>query len=232
MKILNSKLAVNTLKPVQLSAIAFSIAFSTATLSVVAADSDIIMGWQSSLAADFVKLDNSGNGLLLPNEASKGRAFTKKTFAAADADNDGTIDQNEYINFKTSMGEKNIPADTMAADNNNGMSTEMQNTASAAATSEQPEPKMETAEMSKDNTQPEKRSVGVVIDDSVITTKAKAAIFNTPDLKTLDISVKTRQGEVILTGNVVSETAKMKAEEVVKNVSGVNSVINNLKVKS
>ena len=234
MKTSNTKLVTSTFKHVRLTALAISLAFGTAALSANAADNDTMIGWQSSLAAEFVKLDSSGNGLVMPLEASKGKAFSKKTFATADADNDGTIDQNEYINYKTSLGEKNIPADIMAASggNTSGMSTEMQTTAAASATSDQPEPKMDTAEMSQDSTDAKKRSVGVVIDDSVITTKAKAAIFNTPDLKTLDISVQTRQGEVVLTGSVANEAAKMKAEEVVKSVGGVTSVTNNLEVKS
>ena len=103
---------------------------------------------------------------------------------------------------------------------------------SANATIDQPVTKIDTAEMSQDNAEPKKSTVGEVIDDSVITTKAKAAIFSTPDLKTLQISVETRKGEVLLSGFVDSETAKMQAEEVVKKVGGVKSVKNNLEVKS
>jgi hypothetical protein len=57
--------------------------------------------WQSPLAAEFSALDTTGNGLLLPNEASKGKAFNKSTFAKADVNKDGYIDQDEYIYFKT-----------------------------------------------------------------------------------------------------------------------------------
>lgn len=57
--------------------------------------------WQDPSTIEFNKLDRSGNGLLLPNEASKGKAFNKKTFKQADTDNDGSIDVNEYIFFKT-----------------------------------------------------------------------------------------------------------------------------------
>ena len=57
--------------------------------------------WKTPMAAEFTRLDASGNGLLMPHEAAKGKAFTKKTFAKADADRDGTIDQNEYESFKT-----------------------------------------------------------------------------------------------------------------------------------
>jgi EF hand len=57
--------------------------------------------WQTPTVTEFNKLDRTGNGLLLPNEASKGKAFNKKTFKQADTDNDGSIDVNEYIFFKT-----------------------------------------------------------------------------------------------------------------------------------
>ena len=223
MKTLNA----STLKPVQLTALVISLAFGTAAFAAIDSDYDTISGWQSSLAAEFVKLDTSGNGLLLPLEASKGKAFNKKTFATADVDGDGTIDQAEYIQYRTSMGATNHPAANQPVSN---MSTEMQS--SANATIDQPVTKIDTAEMSQDNAEPKKSTVGEVIDDSVITTKAKAAIFSTPDLKALQISVETRKGEVLLSGFVDSETAKMKAEEVVKNVGGVKSVKNNLEVKN
>lgn len=57
--------------------------------------------WMSPEAAEFARLDTTGNGLLLPYEASQGKAFNKKTFAQADVNRDGYIDQNEYIFFKT-----------------------------------------------------------------------------------------------------------------------------------
>lgn len=218
---------------IKLTAIAAAMAFNAATISAAEVDNDIITGWQSSLEAEFVKLDASGNGLLLPAEASKNKAFNKKTFAAADADGDGTIDQAEYIQYKTSTGAKDVPAATTMSNEPSGASNmTSDHTSSAKAVVDEPAPTIQTAEVSPDNAASKKRSVGAVIDDSVITTKAKAAIFNTPDLKTLDISVQTRQGEVVLTGTVANEAAKMKAEEVVRNVGGVTSVTNSLEVKS
>ena len=50
------------------------------------------------LAAEFAKLDKTGNDLVIPSEATRGKAFNKKSFAKADTD--GFIDQSEYINFK------------------------------------------------------------------------------------------------------------------------------------
>ena len=227
---------------IKLSTLAISLALSTAAIAATESNSSTTNDWQSSLAAEFSKLDASGNGLLMPLEASRGKAFNKKSFAAADADKDGTLDQAEYINHRTSMGATSQPS--IANIGTANMSTANTSTASdsgsAKAVAETPNTTSNvdsgtadrTSEMTQDNTEAKKRSVGVVIDDSVITTKAKAAIFNTPDLKTLQISVETRKGEVTLTGMVDSDAAKMKAEEVVKNVDGVTTVTNNLQVKN
>lgn len=78
----------------------------------------------------------------------------------------------------------------------------------------------------------QKKVVGLVVKDSVITAKAKAEILATKDLKSLQISVETRKGEVILSGFVDNETAKIRAEQVVSKIEGVKSVKNSLVVKS
>lgn len=70
-------------------------------MCAMAQDDDDITGWQAPLAAEFSRLDASGNGLVLPNEASKGGTFNKKTFSQADIDHDGTIDQAEYIHYRS-----------------------------------------------------------------------------------------------------------------------------------
>lgn len=78
----------------------------------------------------------------------------------------------------------------------------------------------------------QKKVVKTVVSDSVITTKAKAEILGTKDLKSLQISVETHKGEVILSGFVDSAAAKAKAEEVVSKIEGVTSVKNSLEVRS
>lgn len=74
-------------------------------------------------------------------------------------------------------------------------------------------------------------STGQMLDDSVITTKVKAAIFEEPTLKTLQISVETYKGEVLLSGFVDSAQNATKAAEVAGKVAGVASVKNHLVVK-
>jgi len=74
-------------------------------------------------------------------------------------------------------------------------------------------------------------TTGQYVDDSVITTKVKAAIFDEKTLKTLQINVKTYQGVVQLSGFVDSAQSVRKAGEVAGNVEGVKEVKNDLLVK-
>ena len=74
-------------------------------------------------------------------------------------------------------------------------------------------------------------STGQYVDDSVITTKVKAAIFNDTTLKTLQINVETFKGVVQLSGFVDSAQSVKKAGEVAGGVEGVKEVKNDLIVK-
>ncbi|MFN2355859.1 MAG: BON domain-containing protein [Desulfopila sp.] len=74
-------------------------------------------------------------------------------------------------------------------------------------------------------------SPGDYIDDTVITTKVKAAIFDDPALRMREISVETRQGVVQLSGFVDSAQSVTKAGQVARGVAGVKSVKNDLIVK-
>ena len=74
-------------------------------------------------------------------------------------------------------------------------------------------------------------STGQYVDDSVITTKVKTAIFNEETLKTMQINVKTYKGVVQLSGFVNSAQNVTKAGEVARRVENVVSVENDLLVK-
>jgi osmotically-inducible protein OsmY len=74
-------------------------------------------------------------------------------------------------------------------------------------------------------------STGEYVDDSVITTKVKAAILGDPSLKSFQISVKTFKETVQLSGFVDSAQSARRAEVVASNVHGVASVRNDLIVK-
>jgi hypothetical protein len=69
------------------------------------------------------------------------------------------------------------------------------------------------------------------VDDSVLTTKVKAAILNEPSLKSLEIGVETYKGNVQLSGFVASNAEISKAGMVARAVDGVSSVKNDLRLK-
>ena len=72
---------------------------------------------------------------------------------------------------------------------------------------------------------------GEYVDDTVITTKVKAAIFNEPSLKSAEINVETFKGVVQLSGFVSSQAAENTAISVARSVGGVKSVKNDMRLK-
>jgi osmotically-inducible protein OsmY len=72
---------------------------------------------------------------------------------------------------------------------------------------------------------------GEYVDDSVITTKVKAAIFHEPGLKVSEVQVETFKGVVQLSGFVSSRADIKDAVRVASAVSGVKSVTNDMKLK-
>lgn len=76
-----------------------------------------------------------------------------------------------------------------------------------------------------------RESTGEYVDDTVITTKVKAEIFNDPQLKVLQINVETFKGVVQLSGFVNSSKDSARAVKITKTVKGVKSVKNSLIVK-
>jgi osmotically-inducible protein OsmY len=68
-------------------------------------------------------------------------------------------------------------------------------------------------------------------DDSVVTTKVKAAIFSEPSLKSAEMNVETFKGVVQLSGFVSTVADTKKAVEVTRSVNGVKSVKNDMRVK-
>lgn len=77
----------------------------------------------------------------------------------------------------------------------------------------------------------QQEGTGEYFDDSVITTKVKAAIFDEPSLKSAEINVETFKGVVQLGGFVSSQTNINKAVELARGVKGVKSVKNDMRLK-
>jgi osmotically-inducible protein OsmY len=72
---------------------------------------------------------------------------------------------------------------------------------------------------------------GEYVDDTVVTAKVKAAIFNEPTLKSAEINVETFKGVVQLSGFVNSREDVNKAVTVARQVAGVTSVKNDMRLK-
>ena len=78
---------------------------------------------------------------------------------------------------------------------------------------------------------PQREGTGEYVDDSVITTKVKAAIFNEPSLKVAEINVETFKGSVQLSGFVKTQAEINTAGDVARQVTGVKSVKNDIRIK-
>jgi len=84
---------------------------------------------------------------------------------------------------------------------------------------------------SQNSTQSNQEGVGEYIDDTVLTTKVKALIFDDSTLKSMEISVETFKGVVQLSGFVSSQANIDRAVEIARSVSGVTLVKNDMQLK-
>jgi hyperosmotically inducible protein len=73
--------------------------------------------------------------------------------------------------------------------------------------------------------------MGEYVDDSVITAKVKAAIFEHASLKSAEINVETFKGVVQLSGFVNSQADINTAVGLARGVKGVQSVKNDMRLK-
>jgi osmotically-inducible protein OsmY len=72
---------------------------------------------------------------------------------------------------------------------------------------------------------------GEFVDDTVITTKVKAVVFNDPTLKSSEINVETFKGRVQLSGFVSSQADIDQAVALTRGVKGVTAVTNSMRLK-
>lgn len=77
-----------------------------------------------------------------------------------------------------------------------------------------------------------REGTGEYVDDAVITTKVKAAIFNEPTLKSSEINVETFKGSVQLSGFVSSRANMAKAVDLARTVGGVKGVRDDMRIKN
>lgn len=67
-------------------------------------------------------------------------------------------------------------------------------------------------------------SAGAAVSDAWITTKVKSELATTKGVKSTEITVRTTNGVVTLTGDLATKTAVRKAVAVAKSVKGVKDV--------
>ena len=80
-------------------------------------------------------------------------------------------------------------------------------------------------------TAPVATSVGTEIDDSVVTARVKSALLSDPEVKSFDLKVETRKGEVLLSGFVGNQAQSDRAIQVARGTPGVNLVTNKMDMK-
>ena len=76
-----------------------------------------------------------------------------------------------------------------------------------------------------------RESTGEYFDDTVITTKVKAAVLKEPTLSSAEINVETFKGIVQLSGFVSSQRDIDTAVALASTIDGVQSVSNSMQVK-
>jgi hyperosmotically inducible protein len=72
---------------------------------------------------------------------------------------------------------------------------------------------------------------GNAVDDGIITTKVKSALLADPSVKSFDIAVVTRKGEVQLSGFVDNQAQIDQAVAIANKVEGVASIGNQMTIK-
>jgi osmotically-inducible protein OsmY len=78
---------------------------------------------------------------------------------------------------------------------------------------------------------PTREGTGEYIDDSLITSKVKAAFAADPNVKATQVQVETFKGTVQLSGFVDSRESAQKAMEIARGVKGVKSVKNDTVIR-
>ena len=75
-------------------------------------------------------------------------------------------------------------------------------------------------------------SVGTEIDDTIVTTRVKAAMVGDLELKGADVKVETRKGVVQLSGFAETQAQVMRAIAVARAIDGVKDVENGMTLKA
>ena len=78
---------------------------------------------------------------------------------------------------------------------------------------------------------PTRESTGEHIDDTVITTRIKAALLKDPAVSAFDVSVETFKGSVQLSGFVSTAAQRTRAGQIAQDTPGVSQVFNSIRLR-
>lgn len=76
-----------------------------------------------------------------------------------------------------------------------------------------------------------KVTIGNAVDDTVVTARVKTALLADPTIKSFEIAVATRKGEVQLSGFVATQAQIDNAVDVARGVEGVQTVANQIAIQ-
>jgi hyperosmotically inducible protein len=83
----------------------------------------------------------------------------------------------------------------------------------------------------KNDIRRERQGAGAYFDDSAITARVMAAFVADKEVSALDIKVETNNGVVLLSGFANSREGSERAVQIARNVEGVKSVENHIRLK-
>jgi osmotically-inducible protein OsmY len=229
------KLTINALSA------AIGLALSASALAAQTMSKDDYKGAQSSIASDY-KAATASCSSLKANAKDVCMAEAKGKEKVAKAELDARNDPSDKTRYAVSIAKAEADyaiakekCDDKVGNDKNACVKDAQ--AAEARAKADAKAQLQAAASSKSASEKsaasgaKKESVGEYVDDTVITTKVKAAILEESSLKSAEINVETLKGTVQLSGFVRSRADINKAVEVAKGVKGVKSVKNDMILK-
>lgn len=76
------------------------------------------------------------------------------------------------------------------------------------------------------------RSAGEVVSDALLTTRIKSALMANPGVNSFDIKVKTRNGEVAMSGHIANQAQLDLATSIIHSIDGVRAIQSNVSLEN
>lgn len=148
-------------------------------------------------------------------------ASATTTFAAPDSEKDLRAQQDAKFRKFDANGDGGLSREELRSIPHYGKSF--------AQADEDKDGRLSQGEFMKAEAIHDREQAAAFLDDSVITAKVKGSLLK--EMKSLQVSVETHRGNVLLSGFVDNESQIKKAIQVASSVQGVHSVKNGLAIK-